>query len=57
LITGKAGEVPKSFLNDFMGYLQSDGYSAYDDLGLKEKITHLACMAHARRKFITLYFT
>jgi len=44
-------EGPKSFLNDFTGYLQSDGYSAYDDLGPKEKITHLACMAHARRKF------
>lgn len=44
-------EGPKSFLNDFTGSLQSDGYSAYDDLGPKGKITHLACMAHARRKF------
>lgn len=44
-------EGPKSFLHDFTGYLQSDGYSAYDDLGPPGKITHLACFAHARRKF------
>jgi transposase len=42
-------EGPKSFLKDFTGYLQSDGYNAYADLG--PKITHLACIAHARRKF------
>lgn len=44
-------EGPKSFLKDFTGYLQSDGYSAYKDLGPPGRITHLACMAHARRKF------
>jgi transposase len=44
-------EGPKSFLHDFTGYLQSDGYNAYDDLGPPGKITHLACFAHARRKF------
>ena len=44
-------EGPKSFLQDFSGYLQSDGYSAYDNLGPPGKITHLACFAHARRKF------
>jgi transposase len=42
---------PKSFLKEFTGYLQSDGYSAYKDLGPPGKIEHLACMAHARRKF------
>jgi len=44
-------EGPKNFLKDFSGYLQSDGYNAYDDLGPPGKITHLACWAHARRKF------
>ena len=44
-------EGPKSFLTDFTGYLQSDGYNAYAELGPPGKITHLACMAHARRKF------
>lgn len=42
-------EGPKKFLNNFAGYLQTDGYSAYDKLG--NKINFLACMAHARRKF------
>jgi transposase len=44
-------EGPKSFLKDFTGYLQTDGYSVYDNLAPPEKITLLACMAHARRKF------
>jgi transposase len=48
---GRGREGPKSFLKNFTGYLQSDGYSAYDDLGPIGRITHLACMAHARRKF------
>jgi transposase len=43
-------EGPKSFLEDFSGDLQSDGYSAYADLGVPGKIKHLACWAHARRK-------
>ena len=42
---------PKSFLKNFTGYLQTDGYSVYDNLGPPEKIKLLACMAHARRKF------
>jgi transposase len=44
-------EGPKSFLRDFFGHLQSDGYNAYKELGPVGKIEHLACMAHARRKF------
>lgn len=44
-------EGPRSLLKDFTGYLQSDGYNAYDELGPPGKITHLACWAHARRKF------
>jgi transposase len=43
-------EGPKNFLQDFSGDLQSDGYSAYADLGVPGKIKHLACWAHARRK-------
>jgi transposase len=42
---------PKSFLKDYSGYLQADGYSVYDNLAPPERITLLACMAHARRKF------
>jgi len=46
----RSREGPKSFLQDFSGDLQSDGYSAYADLGVPGKIKHLACWAHARRK-------
>jgi transposase len=44
-------EGPRSLLQNFTGYLQSDGYNAYNELGPPGKITHLACWAHARRKF------
>ncbi len=37
------------FLGDYGGYLQSDGYRAYDGL---EKVTNVGCFAHARRKFM-----
>ncbi len=39
---------PKSFLKDFTGYLQTDGYSVYDNLAPPEKIKLLACFAHCR---------
>ncbi|MHC4215302.1 MAG: IS66 family transposase [Planctomycetota bacterium] len=47
----RSGQVPKDFLNDYQGYIQTDGYSGYDALGLKEGIVHLGCWAHVRRKF------
>ncbi len=48
---GRGREGPRSFLEDFKGSLQTDGYAAYDEFGRGNKITLLACMAHARRKF------
>ena len=42
---------PYQVLKDFKGYLQSDGYNVYDDIGQWESITLLGCMAHARRYF------
>lgn len=36
---------------DFKGYLQTDGYGAYDKIGKREGVTHLNCWAHARREF------
>jgi hypothetical protein len=38
-------------LKDFKGFLQTDGYSAYNNLKDPSDVTLLACMAHARRKF------
>lgn len=43
--------VPQEILKDFIGCLQTDGYAGYDQLGKRTDITHLGCMAHARRKF------
>ena len=43
-------EGPDEMLEDFKGFLQTDGYAAYENLKNKD-ITLLACMAHARRKF------
>lgn len=34
-----------------MSCLQTDGYVGYHDLAARQDITHIACMAHARRKF------
>lgn len=44
-------EAPDEFLANYEGYMQTDGYAAYDNLSNHAKITHLGCMAHARRKF------
>lgn len=38
----------KSMLDDFTGYLQTDGYSAYKDIAKEATFTHLFCWAHAR---------
>lgn len=48
---GRGREGPDDILKDFKGYLQTDGYVAYDDFDKREGITLMHCMAHARRKF------
>jgi transposase len=44
-------EGPDELLKNFTGHLQTDGYTAYNNLKNGTNITQLACMAHARRKF------
>ena len=48
---GRAG--PINLLKTFSGYLQTDGYSVYENaaIGGRSDITLLHCMAHARRYF------
>jgi transposase len=48
---GRGREGPDDILKDFRGYLQTDGYSVYEDFDRRPGITLLHCMAHARRKF------
>ena len=45
----RAGEHPKRFLADYLGYLNVDGYAGYD--GLSKQIVLVGCWTHARRKF------
>ena len=46
---GRGAKHPKEFLSGYKGYLHTDGYVGYHDLG--EDITVVGCWAHARRKF------
>lgn len=48
---GRGREGPVQMLENFRGYLQTDGYSVYDIFEKQEGITLLHCMAHARRMF------
>jgi len=43
----RAGVCPKNYLQGFNGYLQVDGYAAYEQTAA----TLAGCFAHARRKF------
>ncbi len=48
---GRGAIYPKAMLHKFNGYLQSDGYDAYEAFDKIEGVTTLCCWAHARRKF------
>lgn len=48
---GRGALYPKAMLHKFSGYLQSDGYDAYETFDKVEGVTTLCCWAHARRKF------
>lgn len=45
----RAREHPATFLRGFHGYLQTDGYSAYEKI---EGVRLVGCWSHARRKFV-----
>ena len=47
----RSGKVPVKLLEDFSGYLMTDGYDGYGAVCLKNGITWVGCWAHARRKF------
>ena len=47
----RSGDVPRAFLGeDWSGYLTTDGYDPYFNLGI-EGVTNTACLVHVRRKF------
>jgi len=47
---GRGRDGPRQFLANFEGILQTDGYSAYDQIG-GPRMVHAGCWAHARRQF------
>lgn len=48
---GRNREGPKQLLKDYQGYLQTDGYQAYNQFEDREDIVLVGCLAHARRYF------
>lgn len=46
---GRGREGPMEILENFQGYLHTDGYNVYDIFDKRPGITQLHCMAHARR--------
>lgn len=47
-----AQDGPELFFAGFSGYLQADGLKQYETLFAKNNVWHVACWAHARRKFL-----
>jgi transposase len=48
----RSGNVASSFIDKYVGAVQTDGYGGYNFLDARESITHLGCWAHVRRKFM-----
>lgn len=48
----RSGEVPVRLLQDYQGYLMTDGYDGYNKVARTDGIERLACWAHVRRRFV-----
>jgi transposase len=46
---------PHAFFKGYAGYLQADALAQYEQLYGPEKIQHVCCWAHARRKFVAAH--
>jgi transposase len=51
----RKGINPKEYLEGYEGYLQTDGYDGYNLVVKTQKIGHLTCWAHVRRKFYNCF--
>jgi len=47
----RGGEVADGLIEGCSGYLQSDGYQAYEGVSERAGLIHAGCFAHARRRF------
>ena len=50
--SSRAQEVPLRLLESYPGYVMTDDYACYNALALQPGVVRLACMAHARSKFV-----
>ena len=48
----RSGDVVRTFLRGFQGYVQTDGYAGYNFLDDEKDIRHIGCWAHTRRGFM-----
>ncbi len=48
---GRGTDAARGFLENYKGYLQTDGYQVYKQYYANDRVIHLACWAHVRRKF------
>jgi transposase len=47
----RSGKMPVEVLRGYQGFIQTDGYDGYQELGSQPGVVHVGCWAHARRKF------
>ena len=50
--SSRAQDVPLRLLDSYRGYVMTDDYAGYNAFALQPGVERLACMAHARRKFV-----
>ncbi len=50
--TDHTADGPTRFLAGYAGYLQADALAQYEGLYGADRVTHVCCVAHARRKFV-----
>jgi hypothetical protein len=48
----RSAQVAARLLDGACGYIQSDGYAAYDAVAAASQLTHVGCFAHAWRRFL-----
>ena len=53
--TDREGRHPTNHLSKYSGWMHADGYSGFNQLYEKGEVKEVACMAHARRKFVDIF--
>lgn len=51
----REGAMAWKILENYRGYLQTDGYAGYKAVGERAGIVHVACWAHIRREFVNAW--